>query len=1299
MDESILTGIALAISLLVKNAPNWLPIINDTLIFPARDALLGKVAEKALDMGLEGGRNWLRRDEKEQLHHLQRALKNAAERGLNRFQTKAEQEQYSEVIGILSTANADTLRREALRLFSLNDEPDFQKLSNLYNQMRSKAQASHEKEFEAGPYIRSFFEALVAELYTDPYFRSQVSDVLRVRAEINMQRSLTELVSELHQIGETLEDNYTLEQFEHDLQTYTVHIERSLRYLKLVGVVPKERVNENIDPELIGIVVPLHIAMQKPAATKEFLLGPFRSTKDLAILHQRNLFITALLEQAPTLVLLGEPGSGKSTVTRHLAWSHAVANLSDSTIQSNTPLLIGKPLPLRIELRRLNEDRKQRPDYDFLTYASEVLLGRASLDIPPKMFEILLERRMMLIVFDGLDEVATLEDRRTLVEEIEAFVQQYPGNRFLVTSRPVGYELAPLSGQIFSQAQVLPFDDQQIYVFLQNWYTHVLRLSPLSSEDQQELEELYRALKVNSRLHSLAKNPLLLTVITGLHHYERLPDKRILVYDRCTDLLLETWAKLKGTNKRWQDLKLSKDDQYACVAHLGFVLHERSQPEAVSYLYFEDGPDEIDADVPLKFMSREIERFLLNQKFFSSVAEQNKQASRFLDLIKEEAGLIVERGTDENGEPLYGFVHRTFQEYFAAADICERYQQAEDPIILSHFLIDHLHDPHWHEVILLLFGKLKRGPATKQLLQILEGKTKSQRSKYIDILQQDLFFISSCLNEEISVENDLALLVVKKLGQIVQRSAFPSQRSEALKTLGALMHTRQYADFGRRVLESLIVQNSALDISIRIEAIQILYLNSDIQSDEHQKAVKELLGLVKHQASSFQDKIRAVLTLYKISPDKSNDEQRAYQLLAELIEYPDLPFEQIIQTIIYLLEESRYLRSKKEPIEHLLLKLTHQPNSSVEQAIQIVIAFKKGNSNPFLPDYPDDLSDPFLPDYPDDLSDDLNESKKVAESNGTDPQTLLLSELVHLPNLTPEQALTISQLSDSLNTKCRVLVAHLAPIFLNELEKPYLSIEQTIDYAEALYKNNQVQEEIRQKASQLLLDLVQMPDLTTEQIIRVVKAIYQPNTFITAKNRLFAYQVLLKLTQSSNLSFQETLQLALALNEYCPSGSGEERQVYQMLEAFLQTSDISTEQTIEVLQTLYKIGSSNSDLQQHASQKLLQLLQLAQNRRLPLQRRLQAATSLLIEGIDYSTLTQAVQVVVSLIPNNEEAKQFIRRYWNRPVNYSPPETSDIPFMAALATQEVLPTEARDLIYQMLQEAIPLFDSRNEIQEH
>ncbi len=83
-------------------------------------------------------------------------------------------------------------------------------------------------------------------------------------------------------------------------------------------------------------------------------------------------------------------------------------------------------------------------------------------------------------------------------------------------------------------------------------------------------------------------------------------------------------------------------------------------------------------------------------------------------------GTYAERGTDEYGEPIYGFVHRTFQEYFAAVDILNRFKEEADVGLIRNFLAAHIHDPHWHEVILLLLGKLPHKITTAQLRLILQ---------------------------------------------------------------------------------------------------------------------------------------------------------------------------------------------------------------------------------------------------------------------------------------------------------------------------------------------------------------------------------------------------------------------------------------------------------------------------------------------------------------------------------------------------------------------------------------------------
>lgn len=929
-------SLAVAITLLVKSAPDWLPILRDTF--------LSKVADRTIDKVIQPVSALL--DEKEQQRHLELALKNAAERGLAAFHSQKERDEYRDILVILSEAgpNSLRLRSEAMELFSLFGSANIDELKEIYNRSirtRTLSQKEAPKDVDVAPYLGTFFEALKAELFIDPLFHRQISDVLMIQNTLSIQRSMKNVIATLSQIDTNLTKEYSIEQFELNIKAYTVHIERAFRYLKLVGVVPKDQGNNTIvDPILEAIFVPLHIASQEKIEAKQRLQEP----------------IITLMERSPYLVLLGDPGSGKSTLTRYLAWTHARANLPSSTLPlSNYSPLPGNPLPLRIELRLLREERKQRPEYDFLSYTTDVLLGRSGIHINRQMFEELLERRAMLLLFDGLDEVPTLHERRGLIEEIENFVERYPGNRILVTSRPVGYQLARFSDRWFSHAQIEEFDDSQIRMFLERWYTYVLRLTPLLLEDQEELEALYRTLIDNQQLHSLAMNPLLLTVVTALHRYERLPDKRVRVYDRCAEILLDTWAKLKGINAQLGNMILSKEDQYACIAHLGFVLHNRSQERE------KDSTDKIavkaklgtrelvsanTTDVTARFILREIDRYFESQKLFSTSAQQHAEAERFLELMRVEAGIIVERGVDEGGEALYGFVHSTFQEYFAAADVYERYLQEEDSMIISQFLSDHLYDSHWYEVILLLFGKLKRKPATYQLRQILGGKFRSHPDRDPESTQEDLFFVCSCLAEEIVVENELAVSVISRLSDLVKNSSSRAQRSEALEVIASLGLTRQYANLVQEELKAIITQNEPMDINARIHTAQTLYKSFSPKLQERLGIHQMLLDFMQRPDLSFEQATQVAQALYEYSSFWSEEEQQyAIRMLLNLTQRPDFLVEQIVQTAEILNRISPNKSPKFLKVPQMLLSLAQQPTLSVKQIFKRAQIFYWNNFN------------------------------------------------------------------------------------------------------------------------------------------------------------------------------------------------------------------------------------------------------------------------------------------------------------------------------------------------------------------
>ena len=1114
---------------IAANTPHWLEDLGNTLLNKGKETAIGK------------GQGWLQ--EKGLQRSLQRVLKKATTRGLAKFRKSQDRDRYRDILTNLFEPgeHSNALRREVMTLFTLSDAPNLAELNEIYNRSLRTRNLSHltaPVEADAAPYLISFFDALIAELYAEPCFKQWVSDAIQARMALLLPQYAAETNATLHEIHQVLKDDYTEEQFLHDIAKYTIHVERILHNLKIIGFLPKD---QRSDPELNGIFVPLRIALTDTPGGED----------------KQPAALVDLLERHPHMVLLGDPGSGKSTAIRHLAWSHAEANLTTSEY-SHPALLAKRPLPLRIELRLLTQERKHHP-YSFLSYASEVLLAREEINVSPLMFERLLTQKRMLILFDGLDEVTTLDERRRLVQEIEHFAQLYPGNYILVTSRPVGYELASCAKQLFVHTRVQSFNDDQIRDFLERWYTHVLRLSPLPYEEQQELETLFKILKENTRLHKLAENPLLLTVITALYRSQRLPEKRVQVYDRCAELLLETWARVKGTDIRWADMKLSKKDQSACVAHLGFKLHERSQEEKEIQQSNSSGKD-MATDVPARLMLRQIEHFLNSTKSISEKAEQRKQAELFLNLMLVEAGLIVERGTDENGENLYGFVHRTFQEYFAASDVHERYTEDEDPTVISDFLEEHLHDPHWREVIFLLLGKLGRKPVTVRLRQILDGKIKSRRSRYTHILQQDLFFVSDCLVEEIAVESDLAESVVLRLRDLVVTSHFGSQRSKALNTLGKLMQTKQYANLANQELLRLVKLDTVRDVDLRIEIATKLYSSSLQNSQEKREAVDALLKLVRRSDLAVEQQIEAAQALYLYSSKDSEEENDAVAVLLKLAQRPDLSIEQQIQAAQALCRSSPGGSEEKRKAGQVLLKLAQHPALSVEQQIQAVQAFY-------------------------DVSPEDSEEKREAAT--------VLLKLMHRPDLSIEQQIEVAQALYEASPGGSEEEREAVAVMLKLMHRPDLSIEQQIEAAQTLYRFSPKDLEEKREAVTVLLKLAHRADLSIEQQIEAVRALYE-SSHKDSEERLKAVQMFVGLVHRPDLSLEQRIQVVQAFYGSSFKVSEERLQAAQLLWNMAQDKRLTTDQRLHIITVPLEVGDSGCLDKAKALSMLFDLLPMEQ---------------------------------------------------------------------------------------------------------
>ncbi len=121
------------------------------------------------------------------------------------------------------------------------------------------------------------------------------------------------------------------------------------------------------------------------------------------------------------VVLLGKAGAGKSTALRHLA----VDRLAGRD---------GKLLTLIVELASFAGSGQTLVGF-LATNAAD-----AGLEMTPAFFEDVLTNGQAVLCLDGLDEIADPELRARVVEQIEAWTQDYPRTRFLVTARQEAYE-------------------------------------------------------------------------------------------------------------------------------------------------------------------------------------------------------------------------------------------------------------------------------------------------------------------------------------------------------------------------------------------------------------------------------------------------------------------------------------------------------------------------------------------------------------------------------------------------------------------------------------------------------------------------------------------------------------------------------------------------------------------------------------------------------------------------------------------------------------------------------------------
>ncbi len=296
------------------------------------------------------------------------------------------------------------------------------------------------------------------------------------------------------------------------------------------------------------------------------------------------------------------------------------------------------------------------------------------------------------------------------------------------------------------------FTKKDIRQFLHSWYTTVETTihednNFWRTEAKRSAEQLYNRLADTEAYLNLAINPLMLQLIALVHYdFKTVPDRRVELYEKCTDLLLQKWDEAKGLKTL-----LSAKEARQVLQPLALWMH-----------------------------SVENRRQAEEQEVLAQITPHIQQVKpgvapdKFLTSIRDRSGVFVGYSTET-----YGFQHLSFQEYLTAEEIRNKSN--------VEILVDHFDESWWREPTLLALGlgnpsifepfmasflrsKKNNGGAADFMLRCVKETLLKSEQSIVEVLLNSRFRWQARYN---------ALLCLEAIGSTIARQAVEKVKADS----------------------------------------------------------------------------------------------------------------------------------------------------------------------------------------------------------------------------------------------------------------------------------------------------------------------------------------------------------------------------------------------------------------------------------------------------------------------------------------------------------------------------------------
>jgi hypothetical protein len=409
---------------------------------------------------------------------------------------------------------------------------------------------------------------------------------------------------------------------------------------------------------------------------------------------EADIALNEVLGLGHRLAIIGGPGCGKTTVLLHMAWALASSLLTGQPEPARSRLGLTMaadelPLPILVPLASFARYRRQlragAPAHEqtlahFISH--HLIRSEAPSELPVDFFvRLLRDGRHVLLLLDGLDEVANEGERAEVRQSVEKLVAGRDAMRVVVTCRTIAYRSGGTAlGADFREIAVQALDhERHIAPMVRQAYACIHPQDSVRRNERaddlltgiQRLEADRRQ-RLGENAAPLVDSPLMVRLLLIVHLNNRaLPDQRADLFDKAINALLQVdYGRDESDNR-----ELSAD----------WTLY-RDMAQQFAFRMHQQGADQ----------GREIEEPAL-RAILGAEADFQPRLDDFVRHARQRGSVLEER------DGAYRFLHLALQEFLVARYLSEVIGRVSREALLS-CLAERLADPWWREPILLLAG-------------------------------------------------------------------------------------------------------------------------------------------------------------------------------------------------------------------------------------------------------------------------------------------------------------------------------------------------------------------------------------------------------------------------------------------------------------------------------------------------------------------------------------------------------------------------------------------------------------------